>query len=148
MNIGKIEIPLGSISGLNTTSSAIITGAAVAGQTTIWSNSFNLMASTAFGVMALCQGNNPQIQIQLEQSFYSLPLNGVAQGASNSFWVIPDAFPDVFPLIADNNWHIISNPLTPIPMTHARFKVNGLANNGSGVNVVIVLFRQEPGRFL
>lgn len=148
MNIGAMDIVAGSVTGLNTTNADVFTGVAVSSQTTVWSNPFKLMASTAFGCMVLCQGSTPQIQIQLEESFYDLKLNGISNTAQSNLYVIPDAFPDIFPQISDNNWHLPSQPIAPIPMYHGRFRINGLAGNGSGVTVFIALFRQEPGRFL
>lgn len=148
MDIGSIEIPIGAIVGLNTPTTDVITGGAVNGVTTVWSNNFRLSSSTSFGCMAICSGSSPQIQIQLEESFYNFGLNGVAQNASNSFYVVPDAFPDIFPQISDTNWHLPSQPVTPIPMTYGRFKIIGLSGNGSDTKVTIILFRQEPGRFL
>jgi hypothetical protein len=148
MNIGALDIVAGSVTGLNTTASDVFTGVAVAGTTTVWSNPFKLMAGTSFGCMVLCQGSGPLIQIQLEESFYDLKLNGQSLTGSSSLYVVPDAFPDIFSQISDNNWHLPAEPVTPIPMYHGRFKIIGLPGNGAGVTVFIALFRQEPGRFL
>lgn len=148
MNIGSVEWVLGSQSGLNTPSTDIYTGVALNGVTTIWSNPFRQGCATSFGCMVLCQGSNPVVQVQLEESFYDLGLNSASKNSSNTNYIIPDAFPDIFPQISDTNWHLPVEPLTPIPMTFGRFKINGLSGNGANTTVVIVLFRQEPGRFL
>jgi len=139
MNIGSIHWVAGSV---------VANAGAVAGVTTVWSNPFKMMAATTYGCAVLCQGSNPQIQIQLEESMFDLKLNGYGLNATNSLYVIPDAYPDVFSQISDNNWHLPPEPLTPIPAYHGRFKINGLTGNGSGVTVAIGLFIQEPGRFL
>ena len=148
MNIGSLEWVLGSASGLNVPGTDTFTGVAVSGVTTVWSNPFKLMAATTFGCAVLCQGTTPQIQVQLEESFVDLKLGGYTINGSSIYYVVPDAFPDIFSQISDNNWHIPAEPVTPIPMYHGRFKVNGLSGNSSDVTVAIVLFRQEPGRFL
>jgi len=147
MNMGVLDWVAGSVVA-NAGVAPVVTGLAVNGATTVWSNPFKLMASTTFGCAVLCQGSSPQIQIQLEESPFDLKLNGYALNATNTLYVIPDAYPDIFSQISDNNWHIPAEPLTPIPMVYGRFKINGLSGNGSGVTVAIALFRQEPGRFL
>jgi hypothetical protein len=134
MDIGKIELPCNA--------------KLVNGVTTVWSNSFRLGNSRVFGCQVQCLGSNPQIQIQLEESYYDLGLNNIAQGVSDPHWVVPDAYPDIFSLISDNNWHLPAESITPVPMIHGRFKINGLPGNGSNVTVTIYLFRQEAGRFL
>ena len=147
MNIGSLHCVAGSVVA-NAGVAPVVTGVAVAGVTNVWSNPFKLMAGTTFGCAVLCQGSNPQIQIQLEESPFDLKLNGYGLNASNSLYVIPDAYPDIFSQISDNNWHLHAEPVTPIPMYYGRFKINGLTGNGSGVTVFIALFMQEPGRFL
>lgn len=148
MNIGSLELVLGSQSGLNTPATDVFTGVLLNGATSIWSNPFKLGNATSFGCAVVCTGSSPVVQIQLEESFYNLALNGQSLNASSNFYVVPDAFPDIFPQISDTNWHLPSEPVTPIPMQYGRFKVNGLSGNGTNTTVLIYLFRQEPARFL
>ena len=147
MDIGALDWVCGSIVA-NAGIVPVVTGKAVNGQTTVWSNSFKLAYSRNFGCVVLCQGNSPSIQIQLEESAFDLGTNGYSQGSSNIFYVVPDAYPDIFSNIQDNYWHLPPEGITPIPMMHGRFKINGLVGNGSTVTVAIGLFRQESGRFL
>ena len=147
MDMGTLDWVLGSATGLNVPGIDTFTGVLVNGVTTVWSNPFKLMASRSFGCAVVCTGT-PVIQIQLEESFLDLKLGGYSLNGSSIYYVIPDAYPDVFSQINDTNWHLPSEPLTPIPMVQGRFKVNGLAGNGTTTTVAIVLFRQESGRFL
>ena len=147
MDIGSLDWVAGSVVA-NAGVAPVVTGVAVSGVTTVWSNAFKMMASRNFGCAVLCQGSNPVIQIQLEESLFDLKLNGYPLNATNTLYVVPDAYPDIFSQINDNNWHFPAQPITPIPAYHGRFKINGLSGNGSGVTVAIGLFRQESGRFL
>lgn len=146
MDIGAIEWVAGSVV-VNNDIPPTVTGMAVNGATTVWSNNFRLSNSRSFGCMVVCTGT-PQIQIQLEESWLSLGRNGYPQGATNIFYVVPDAYPDIFSQITDTNWHVPAQPVTPIPMKYARFKINGLIGNGSNTTVAIGFFRQESGRYL
>jgi len=145
--MGTIDWVLGSVV-TNKGVAPVVTGTLLNGTpNTIWSNTFRLGNSSSFGAIIVCTGT-PVVQVQLEESCFDRGLNGITEGAASIYYVVPDAFPDIFPQINDTYFHISSEPVTPIPMTFGRFKVNGLAGNGSNTTVAIGLFRQEPGRFL
>lgn len=117
---------------------------AVAGVTSgVWTTTFNSGFSTAFGIWIKCSSSSTvAVRVVLEESWISLTL--AQQNLTNSNYVVPDAFPDIFADIVDTNAHV--KALFPVPMRHARYKLIGLAGNSSDTTVTIYTFLQEPGR--
>lgn len=114
---------------------------AVNGATTVWTNSFKIGNIDNMTVMAKCAtATSPAIQIQIEIS-YKLPST---EGSSDSNWVIPDAYPDIFSDIVDTTQH--AKIFNPPYAKYARYKINGLPGNAADTTVTIYNMIQEMGR--
>lgn len=121
----------------------IASALAVPSQTTVWTSSFNLEGINSAGVWL--QANSVSLgtialRVVLEES-WTTP---VTQGATDSAYVVPDAFPDVWSDIVDANPHI--KQLLPVCMAHGRYKIIGLPGNSSDVTVTMYNNLQELGR--
>ncbi len=116
---------------------------AVASQTTgVWTYTFRASNLANLGVWIKCTGDTPAVRIVLEESY--LDLTEAQQTLTNTSYVVPDAFPDVFSDINDTNPHITS--ITPVPMKHLRYKLIGLSGNSANTTVTIYTFEQEQPR--
>ncbi len=116
---------------------------AVASQSSgVWTYTFRTSNLANLGVWVKCAGSSPVIKIVLEESY--LDLTDAQQTLTNTSYVVPDAFPDVFSNISDTNPHIVS--ITPVPMKHLRYKITGLTGNGANTTVTIYTFEQEQPR--
>lgn len=127
--------------------SLICNSLAVNGVTTVWTNTFKIGFSKNFSIEAVCAtSTTPAIKVQLEVSY--LQLKGVGanqiQGASSIYYVVPDAFPDVFSDIVDTNYHV--RGIYPPFAIHARYKISGLVGNPADTTITIYNMLQELGR--
>lgn len=108
----------------------------------VWTRTFNTSNLANLGIWVQCAGDSPQIRIVLEESW--IALTDAQQALTNTNYVVPEAFPDVFSDIVDTNPHITS--ITPVPMKHCRYKILGLAGNSTNTTVTIYTFEQEQPR--
>lgn len=119
----------------------------VNGITTVWTNNFRMGFGVNFGIQIQCT-SAPAIRVQLEHSYLDLTDGTLGttnqQGLTNSAYVVPDAFPDVFSDIVDTNWHIKS--VFPVPAYWCRYKISGLSGNASDTTITIYNTIQEPSK--
>lgn len=121
--------------------SSLCTNLAVASTGVVWTNAFKWGFASNFSIWIKCATNtSPAIKVELEESWI-LP---VTEGASDSNWVVPDAYPPIFSDIVDTNAHI--KGITPVFGKYARYKITGLAGNPSDATVTIKNSIQELGR--
>lgn len=113
----------------------------VASQATVYTESFKWGFGSNFAIQIKCAtGSTPAIRVQLEES-YTVP---ATQGASDTNYVVPDGYPDIFSDIVDTNYHI--KAIVPVFGKYARYKITGLAGNPSDATVTIYNSIQELGR--
>lgn len=106
---------------------------------TYYSKSFKMAFSSYFGiwVQATAASGTPDVKIELEES-YEPP---TTEGSSDTDYVEPDGFSDIFSSINDQLAHI--KTVSPVPMKYGRFKITGINANPSGTVLNIRLFMQE-----
>lgn len=123
--------------------SLVCNAVAVASQATIYSNSFKIGHIKNLTAMAKCAtGTTPAVRVQLEVSWKQLTSS--EEGSSNTNYVVPDAFPDVFSDIVDSTYH--AKGVYPPYAIYARYKITGLSGNPSDTTITIYNMIQELGR--
>ena len=122
--------------------STAISVAVASGSTGVWTRNFVISNMSALGVWAKCAGDSPNVRIVLEESYANL--TEAEQNLTNSNYVVPDAFPNVFSAISDTSAHIVS--ITPVPMKYCRYKIIGLSGNSANTTVTLYTFEQELPR--
>ncbi len=128
--------------------SLVCNALAVASQSTVRSNSFKIGHIKNLTAEIKCFTNSsPAIRVQLECSFQVLSTGGLTnfnEGASSIYYVVPDAFPDVFSDIVDTNYHI--KGITPPYAVYARYLFTGLSGNPADTTITLYNMVQELGR--
>lgn len=127
--------------------STICTNLAVPGATTVWTLNFNMGYSKNFTCFAQCAtATSPMIKVQLEVSFVtaSNPNFVFTQNLSSPYYVVPDAYPDIFSNIVDTNFH--AKGFQPPYAYIGRYKITGLTGNPSDATITIYNMFQEAGR--
>ena len=126
-------IMMGNIEDAILATGAVIT---VTGVTVSYTRSFPINHAEYFGIwVKATSAGTPAIKIELEES-YTTP---TTEGSSDTNYVVPDGFANVFASLGDTLAHV--KTLSPVPMKYARFKVTGLS--GADSTLTIKLFRQE-----
>lgn len=114
---------------------------------TAYSNSFDAGFGIVFALQVQATSSGVvAVRILLEQSYQALNgSTGLVQGASSTFWVVPDMQPDVITLVGDQLWHI--RGFAPTAPRHARFKCIGQTGNDASTTLNLIILRQEPATF-
>ena len=128
--------------------SLVCNAVAINGAATVYSNSFKMGHIKNLTAMALAgTATTPAIKVQLEVSWQLLSVGGATnynEGASSIYYVVPDAFPDVFSDIVDKTYH--AKGVYPPYAVYGRYKITGLSGNPSDAVITIYNMIQELGR--
>lgn len=110
---------------------------AVAGEVTVYSQSFELKNGTDFALAYKATSDGAvKLKIELEQG-YQLP---TTEGSADTSWVVPEGADTIEDALATETQHIraLSGTRAPVAMPYARLKITGLADpDGNAASTVL-----------
>lgn len=110
----------------------------IAGNVTVYSQSFRLNYGQAFGIaLKAASAGVIALQIQLEQS----DVEPTTQGSADANWVVGDGVADIITALANNTKRIVN--VSPIAMKYGRLKIIGGGSNDASTTLTANLFQQE-----